>query len=203
MHYCIGLTGGIGSGKSTVAGIFGEMGVAIIDCDAISHQLTQPGGAAIPAIRAAFGDFCINEDGALDRVQMRRCIFSDPAAKKRLEAILHPMIRERVNAQIETSVAAPYVLLVVPLLFETQGYRDIIRRTLTVDCSPENQVMRTVQRSGLAEEEVRAIMAQQISRVDRLKRADDIIGNDGDLAALRKRAESLHRRYMVISTESA
>lgn len=203
MHYCIGLTGGIGSGKSTVAGIFGKLGVAIIDCDAISHQLTQPGGAAIPAIRTAFGEFCISEDGALDRVQMRRHIFSDPAAKKRLEAILHPMIRERVNAQIEASGAAPYVLLVVPLLFETQGYRDIIRRTLAVDCSPENQVMRTVRRSGLTEEEVRAIMAQQISRVDRLKRADDIIGNDDDLVVLRKRAEALHRRYMVFSTESA
>ena len=203
MRYCIGLTGGIGSGKSTVAALFKDLGAAIVDCDAISRQLTQPGGASIPAIRAAFGDSCINADGALDRVQMRKLVFSDSAAKQRLEAILHPMIRERVRVQIEASNPAPYVLLVVPLLLETQGYLDVIQRTLVVDCSPETQVMRTTRRSGLSEKETRAIMAQQVARTERLKRADDIINNDSDLAALRQQVEALHRRYMVFSTEKA
>ncbi len=203
MHYCIGLTGGIGSGKSTVAALFKELGAAIVDCDAISHQLTQPDGAAIPAIRAAFGDSCINANGALDRGHMRQLAFADSGTKKRLEAILHPMIREHVIAQIEVSRPAPYVLLVVPLLFETQGYRDIIQRILVVDCSPETQVMRTVQRSGLSVDEVRAIMAQQINRAERLKRADDIISNDGDLAVVHQQVEALHQRYMVFSTGKA
>ena len=203
MRFCIGLTGGIGSGKSTVATLFAELGAAVVDCDAISHQLTQPGGAAISALRATFGDSCIAANGALDRVQMRKQVFADPTAKQRLEAILHPMIREHVQAQIEASSPAPYVLLVVPLLFETQGYRDIIQRTLVVDCLPETQVQRTVQRSGLSEKEVHAIMAQQVARAERLKFADDIIHNDGDLPALCQQVEELHQRYMVFSTKSA
>lgn len=202
MSCCIGLTGGIGSGKTTVAAMFGEYGAAVVDSDAISHRLTQPGGAAIPAIRAAFGDGCLDAEGSLDRAQMRRLVFADPAAKKRLEAILHPMIREQVQARIRAADAAPYVLLVVPLLFETQGYRDIIRRALVVDCAPETQVARAMRRSELEEGEVRAIMAQQIARAERLQRADDIIHNDADLGALRQQVELLHRRYLTFSTEN-
>lgn len=202
MSYCVGLTGGIGSGKSTVAALFGEYGAAVVDTDAISHRLTQPSGEAIPAIRAAFGDGYIGPDGALDRAQMRRLVFADTAARRRLEAILHPMIRAQVRAQTGMPGPAPYLLLVIPLLFETQGYRDLIRRALVVDCAPETQVARAMRRSGLHEQEVRAIMAQQIARAERLQRADDIIHNDAGLPALRRQVERLHRRYLAFSTEN-
>jgi dephospho-CoA kinase len=202
MSCCIGLTGGIGSGKSTVAALFGESGAAIADSDAISHRLTGAGGAAIPALREEFGEGCIAPDGALDRAQMRRLVFADPAAKKRLEAILHPMIRAQMLAQADNVGQAPYMLLVVPLLFETQGYRNIVKRALVVDCAPEDQVARTMRRSGLSEGEVRAIMAQQLGREERLKLADDIIRNDADMASLRQQVERLHQRYLTFSTEN-
>lgn len=200
MSCCIGLTGGIASGKSTVAALFKEYGVAIADSDAISHQLTQSGGAAIETIRAAFGDSYIDSGGALNRVRMRRLVFSDTGAKQRLEGIMHPLIRAQMLAQIQAAGAAPYLLLVVPLLFETSGYRDLMRRTLAVDCAEATQLARAMQRSMLNEQEVRAIMAQQITRAERLQRADDIIQNDGDLNALRQQVESLHRRYLALCT---
>lgn len=202
MSCCIGLTGGIGSGKSTVAALFGERGAAIADSDAISHRLTGAGGAAIPALRAEFGEGCITPDDALDRAYMRRLVFADPATKKRLEAILHPMIRAQMLAQAGNIGQAPYALLVVPLLFETQGYRNIVKRALVVDCAPEDQIARTMRRSGLSEGEVRAIMAQQIGREERLKLADDIIRNDADMAGLRQQVERLHQRYLTFSTEN-
>ena len=196
----VGLTGGIGSGKSTVAALFKECGVTVIDSDEISHQLTQPGGGAITAIRAAFGDSCISANGALDRPHMRQLVFSDPAAKQRLEGILHPLIRARMLAQAETSAdASPYLLLVIPLLFETANYLKLVRRTLVVDCAETAQVTRAMRRSGLSEEEVRAIMAQQITRAERLRRADDIIQNNADLHALRLKVEQLHQRYQTLS----
>ncbi len=204
MSYRIGLTGGIGSGKSTVAALFQKHGATIIDSDVISHQLTQPGGAAITAIRAAFGDTCINADGALDRPRMRQLVFSDAAAKQQLEGIMHPLIRAQMLAQAQAvhpasvSGAAPYLLLVVPLLFETANYRALVQRTLVVDCTPATQLARAMLRSGLNEQEVRAIMAQQITRAERLKRADDIIQNDADLDSLRLQVEQLHRRYLSL-----
>ncbi len=202
MSYCIGLTGGIGSGKSTVAALFGEYGAAIADSDVISHQLTGAGGAAIPALREVFGEGCITPGGALDRAQMRRLVFADPVTKKRLEAILHPMIRAQMLAQASNVGPAPYALLVVPLLFETRGYHDIVGRVLVVDCAPEIQIVRTMRRSGLGRKEVRAIMAQQIGREERLKQADDIIRNDADMANLHQQVEHLHRRYLTFSTEN-
>ena len=202
MSYGIGLTGGIGSGKSTVATLFKECGVTVIDSDEISHQLTQPSGAAIAAIRAAFGDSCVDASGALDRPRMRQLVFSDPAAKQRLEGILHPLIRARMLAQAKASAASPCLLLVVPLLFETQNYRELVRRTLVVDCAEATQVARAMRRSGLSEHEVRAIMAQQISRAERLRRADDTIQNDGDLQSLRHQVEQLHWRYLALSAGS-
>ena len=203
MSYCIGLTGGIGSGKSTVAALFQECGAAIIDTDAISHQLTQPGGAAIEAIRAAFGDDYIDAAGALNRPKMRQLVFSDAGAKQRLEAILHPLIRAQVQARVEGSgLTVPYLLLVVPLLFETGGYRELIQRTLVVDCAEETQVERAMHRSGLGEQEVRAIMARQIARTERLKRADDVIRNDADMEGLRQKVGDLHQRYLALSTGS-
>ena len=199
MSYRIGLTGGIGSGKSTVAALFKEYGVKVIDSDVISHQLTQTGGAAIPAIRSVFGDACINADGALDRPWMRQLVFSDAATKKQLEGILHPLIRAQMLVQAQAADEEPYLLLVVPLLFEAVDYRSLVQRTLVVDCAPATQIARAMLRSGLGEQEVRAIIAQQITRAERLKRADDIIQNDADMDTLRLQAERLHRRYLSFS----
>lgn len=195
----VGLTGGIGSGKSTVAALFKEHGAAVIDSDTISHQLTQPGGVAIAAIRAAFGDDYIDAGGALHRAHMRQLVFADVAAKRKLEGILHPLIRAQMLAQAQAANTAPYLLLVVPLLFEKGDYRTLVQRTLMVDCAPATQVARAMRRSGLGEQEVRAIMAQQITRAERLERADDIIRNDGDLDALRLQVERLHRHYLSFS----
>ena len=201
MSYRIGLTGGIGSGKSTVATLFADCGATVIDGDAISHRLTQPGGAAIVAIRAAFGDDYIAADGALDRARMRQRVFSDPAAKLQLEAILHPLIRTQMLAQVGASTA-PYLLLVVPLLFEAAGYLDLVQRTLVVDCAEALQVTRAMQRGGLDEQTVRAIMATQMPRAERLRRADEFIKNNGSPDDLRRQVEQLHRRYLAISARS-
>jgi len=199
--YNIGLTGGIGSGKSTVAGLFSELGATIIDSDAISHSLTQPGGAAIESIRAVFGDHFINASGALDRPRMRQLVFSDSSARQQLELILHPLIRTRMRTESETAAnMSGYALLVVPLLFEKDGYRDLVQRNLVVDCAETTQIARAMQRSGLTEAEVRAIMAQQISRKDRLQRADDLIFNDAGLDNLKGQIAHLHRQYIEAAT---
>ncbi len=200
MVYRVGLSGGIGSGKSAVATLFHELGVAVIDSDAISHRLTQTGGAAIGLIQKEFGVEYLGADGALNRARMRGLVFSDAAAKQKLEAILHPLIRAEMLAEAETA-RTPYVLLVVPLLFEAPGYRELAQRTLVVDCSEEAQVARTMQRSGLTEKEVRAIMAGQISRAERLKLADDVIRNTGSLDELRTQVTNLHRFYLDRSSE--
>lgn len=198
----VGLTGGIGCGKSTVAAMFREFGACVIDSDAISHQLTQPSGAAIEALRAAFGDSYIDASGALDRVRMRHLAFSDTAARQRLEGILHPLIRAQMLEHIRTAGTAPYFLLVVPLLFETPAYHELVQRTLVVDCTEATQIVRTMQRSGMSEQEVRAIIAQQIARTERLRLADDIIGNDAGMDALRPQVARLHLCYLALSTGS-
>jgi dephospho-CoA kinase len=201
MSYRVGLTGGIGGGKSTVASLFAELGVPVIDTDAISHQLTQSGGTAIPAIRAAFGDDHIDATGALDRAKMRQFVFSDEAARQRLEKILHPLILAQAKSQAESS-PAPYVLLVVPLLFETSGYQGWLDHTVTVDCSEETQIARATRRSGLSEQTVRAIMARQLSRSQRLQLADDAINNNGTLAELSLQIAQLHRHYLKLAARS-
>lgn len=199
----IGLTGGIGSGKSTVATLLAECGAAIIDSDAISHHLTQPGAAAMGAIRSEFGDSYIDARGALDRARMRQLVFSDPDAKQRLEAILHPLIYAQILEQAKTAANTfPYLVLVIPLLFETKNYLQLVHRTLAVDCAEATQIARAMQRSGLTENEVRAIMNQQISRSERLQRADDIIQNDTGLDELRLQVMSLHQRYIALSAGS-
>ena len=201
MSYRVGLSGGIGSGKSTVAALFQEQGVTVIDSDVISHQLTQAGGEAIALIRHEFGDECLGAEGALNRARMRQLIFSDPGAKQKLEAILHPLIRARMLAQAETSGASPYLLLVVPLLFEAPNYRELAQRTLVVDCSEETQIARAMRRSAVSEQEVRAIMSQQISRTGRLGLADDVIHNNGGMDELRPQVVQLHRFYLDRSSE--
>ncbi|MDR2195745.1 MAG: dephospho-CoA kinase [Gallionellaceae bacterium] len=193
----IGLTGGIGSGKTTVASLFAKRGVTVIDSDAIAHELTASGGAAIAAIRAAFGDEYVTDEGALNRAGMRRLVFSDADAKRRLEAILHPMIRARTLALADAAEGA-YVLLVVPLLFEQADFRELVQRALVVDCAEETQRARAMARNGLSESEVRAIMAAQISRAERLELADDVIVNDGGMDALDAKVASLHCFYMTL-----
>jgi dephospho-CoA kinase len=198
MPYCIGLTGGIGSGKSSAAKIFHEFGASVIDTDEISHELTRTGGAALNAIREQFGEDFITLDGSLERKTMRQLVFADPAAKKKLEAILHPKIRAAVKARI-AEIQTPYALIAVPLLLETGAYGDLISRVLVVDCDESLQISRTMRRSNLGIHEVRAIMAAQLPRQERLSRADDVLRNDGDMTALRIQAAALHARYLQIA----
>lgn len=201
MTFLVGLTGGIGSGKSAAASLFEALGAAVVDTDAIAHELTAPGGAAIESIRSAFGDGVIDARGALDRAAMRRKVFADASAKARLEAILHPMIRAEADRR-SAAARAPYVVLVVPLLVESGGYRSRVQRVAVVDCPEDVQVARVMSRSGLSAEEARAIMSAQVSREQRLAVADDVIDNGGDLAALRPQVEALHRRYLEMAAVS-
>ena len=198
--FVVGLTGGVGSGKSTAADMFAELGAGIVDTDRISHELTAPGGAAIPALRDSFGADYIAVNGALDRAKMRSLVFSDPAARQKLEAILHPAIRAEARARISGS-DRPYVIVVVPLLLETGGYRDLTDRVLVVDCAEEQQLKRTAQRSGVGEEAARAIMAAQLARAQRLARADDVLSNGGSIEDLRRDAARLHARYLDLARQ--
>lgn len=197
----IGLTGGIGSGKSTVADMLVEHGAALVDTDRIAHSLTEPGGDAIPAIRTAFGSGVIAADGRMDRAAMRALAFSDPASRKRLEGILHPMIRERTQSQIETAgrEGAPYVVVAVPLLVESGNWRGRYDRVLVVDCPPEVQIERVMRRSALTREQVEAILAAQADRALRLGAADDVVDNGGAPDALPAQVAALHARYAGLS----
>jgi dephospho-CoA kinase len=203
MHepFCIGLTGGIGCGKSSAAAIFQELGAAVVDTDEIAHELTRPGSAALAAIQREFGADYIAADGGLDRTRMRRLVFSDPAARKRLEAILHPLIRTESQARI-TAAQQPYVIVVVPLLLETGAYSALVKRVLVVDCDEAQQMARTTSRSGLSAAEVRAVMAAQVPRAVRLAAADDVLRNDADLTTLRREAEALHAKYLALARQS-
>lgn len=198
MMYCVGVTGGIGSGKSRAAAMFGELGAGVVDTDLIAHALTAASGSAMPAITAAFGTGVSAADGSLDREAMRSLVFDRPDARKKLESILHPLIRERARLDV-AQTAAPYVLLVVPLLLETGGYRDLIQRVLVIDCDESLQISRAMQRSNLTTASVRAIMAAQLPRLQRLARADDVIRNDGDIAQLRSQVAQQHKRYLRLA----
>jgi dephospho-CoA kinase len=198
--FIVGLTGGIGSGKSAVADLFAAHGVAVVDTDAVAHALTTPGGAAMPAIRAEFGDGVVGPDGALDRAAMRRIVFADPAARKRLEAILHPMIRSESERRVTAgALHAPYVILMVPLLVESGDYRTRVDRIAVVDCAEATQIARVMSRNKLAREEVERILAAQATRAERLAAADDVIDNDGSLTDLPHRIERLHQQYLDLS----
>jgi dephospho-CoA kinase len=192
----IGLTGGIGSGKSTVAGLFAEHGAGIVDTDAIAHRLTRAGGEAMVAIRATFGSGYITEDGALDRAKMRGLVFSDAPAKQRLELLLHPLIREQAKAQLQQLEANPYIMLVVPLLPESPAFRQMVQRVLVVDCDENTQIARVAGRNKMTEAEVRAIIARQTPRAERLQLADDVIHNDAGLNSLSEQVVALHECYL-------
>jgi len=198
-HLLIGLTGGIGSGKSTVADLFEKQGARVIDTDQLSRDLTRSGGEAINAIRDTFGANCIDATGALDRGKMRELVFANPSAKKQLESILHPLIRAQARKIAGSDTTAPYTLVVIPLLFETQGYQGWLHRTLVVDCPEEIQIARTMQRSSLDKTVVQAIMSQQISRKQRVVLSDDIISNDSDLSSLSSQVEIFHDKYLKIA----
>jgi len=196
--FVVGLTGGIGSGKSTAANLFVQRGAALVDTDVLAHRLTGPGGAAMPAIVEAFGPPSARPDGALDRAWMRAQAFGDPVQRTRLEAILHPMIRAAADRELR-HVAAPYALLAVPLLAGRGGYRERMDRILVVDCSRDRQIDRVVQRSGLAPEQVMAIIAVQPTREQRLAMADDVIDNDGEEFALAPQVDVLHQQYLRLA----
>lgn len=205
MSLVVGLTGGIGSGKSTVADLLAALGAEVVDTDAIAHELTGVQGAAMGQIAAAFGPSVVRDDGALDRVAMRRLVFSDPAAKNRIEAILHPLIRRESERRCRLAAAAPYVVLVVPLLVESGAcgaYRQRVDRVLVVDCDEATQLSRVVARSGLLPAEVQAIMATQASRAERLAVADDVVFNGGTRDDLNTQLAALHRRYLEISASA-
>jgi len=200
--FVVGLTGGIGSGKSTVAECFAVHGVPVIDTDVIARELTAPGGTALEAIRTAFGAGVMQADGALDRAALRRRVFSDIAARRQLEAILHPRIRTVVAQKLAT-LTTPYALVVIPLLVETAGYRDVLNRVLVVDCPEDLQIARVMARSGLARHEVEAILAAQAGRAARLAAADDVILNTATPAALQDRVAALHQRYLELAAASS
>ena len=194
MSYVVGLTGGIGSGKSAAADEFGALGATVVDTDVIARELTEKGGAAVPDIERLFGGEFV-AGGAMDRNRMRDQVFADPAAKRSLEALLHPMIRQESQRRI-AAAGGPYVIHVVPLLIESPDYRKRVDRVLVVDCPEDTQVARVRARSGLAEDEVRAIMRTQVPRAERLAAADDVIDNRGSREALRKQVAALHKKYL-------
>jgi dephospho-CoA kinase len=202
LPYLVGLTGGIGSGKSAAADRFAERGATVIDTDLIAHALTGPGGPLVAALGREFGDGVIAAGGALDRKTMRDLAFSDPDARRRLEGILHPAIRAE-SERLYRLASTPYVVLVVPLLLESGHYRARCNRICVVDCDPAVQVSRVMSRSGLDEAQVRAIIAAQASREARLAIADDVIDNSRDLEALHAQVDLLHERYLAASPRSS
>lgn len=198
MSNVIGLTGGIGCGKSTIANFFAELGISIIDADEISHAITAAHGIAISAIAQTFGADYINHDGAMNRARMRELIFSDPTAKRQLESILHPLIYQQVLAEINQHSYAPYMLLVVPLLIENPQYLDLVQRVIVVDCEQGQQISRTMARSQLTAAAVENIMAHQMTRTERLQHADDVICNQNELALTQSQVFSLHQQYLQL-----
>lgn len=199
MHV-IGLTGGIGSGKSAAADLFAALGVPVVDTDRIAHELTQAAQPALADIAHVFGASALNPDGSLNRALMRERVFADPEARRALENILHPRIRTRAMELLALHPEAPYQILVVPLLFETQSYADLVARSLVIDCDETLQVQRAAARSGLGEAAVRAIMAAQLLRADRLALANDVIVNNGTLDDLATQVRQKHEKYINTCT---
>lgn len=190
----IGLTGGIGTGKSTVCGIFKHIGVPIIDADAIAHHIVDTDNSVLQAIIKKFGAHYLTKQQKLDRQQLRDRIFKDPSEKMWLENLLHPLILAEIKRQTQ-SVTYPYCVVAVPLLVEA-GWQKHFDRILTVDCSEDLQLQRAMQRPDYTEEQVRAIIASQINRNKRLAATNDVIENSGDLAALTERVKKLHTMYL-------
>jgi dephospho-CoA kinase len=200
--FSVGLTGGVGSGKSTIAMMLSARGAAIIDADAIAHQLTNTGGAAIEALREAFGTAAIAADGSLDRARMRAHVFSDSAARTRLESLLHPMIRIAMRERGAELIAGgcPYAVFVVPLLVETGSWRGNVDRVLLIDCSQATQIARVRARSGVDEKLAQRIITAQATRPQRLAAADDVLINEAPLEEIQRKVGHLHRAYLRSAT---
>ncbi len=202
--FVVGLTGGIGSGKTTVANLFQSLGAGLVDTDQVAHDLTAANGAAMSAIHAAFGATVITEDGAMNRAAMRDLVFRDSSSKAKLEAILHPLIRAEADRRVQQSIGAgaPYVLLAVPLLFESLSYRASTRETLVVDCTVATQIARVQSRSALSADEVARIIAAQVPRALRLQLADRVIVNADTVDALKAPIAQLHAHYLRLAAAS-
>ncbi|SFE43313.1 dephospho-CoA kinase [Nitrosomonas sp. Nm166] len=198
MTFIVGLTGGIGCGKSSASRFFSDFGIDVIDTDLIAQKLTQSGGSAISMIRDTFGNAFVTADNALDRNKMRNLIFSDSDARLKLEKILHPLILKETSLQIKQTRSL-YIIIAVPLLLETNDYNDIIQRILVIDCDEQQQLSRTMTRSQLSEQMVKAIIAAQIPRRIRLQKADDIIINNQDIDQLKAQILHLHHKYLTLS----
>ncbi|HYS67569.1 MAG TPA: dephospho-CoA kinase [Paraburkholderia sp.] len=197
--FAVGLTGGIGSGKSTVADLFAAHGVPLVDTDLIAHRITAPHGMAMPQIAAEFGDSFVAADGSLDRARMRALVFSDDGARKRLEGITHPLIRAETERE-QREAQGPYVIVVVPLLVESGSWKTRVNRVLTVDCSVDTQISRVMLRNGFGREQVLAIIARQATREARLAAADDVIDNDNvPFDALNAQVDAQHRMYLSLA----
>lgn len=193
----IGLTGGIGSGKSTVAGYFADLGINIVDADQLAHALVEPGKPAFDSVVATFGNACLSADGTLDRAWLRHRIHTNPEDKHKLEDILHPAIRARMTDLLNKS-DSPYTIAVIPLLLET-GQTGLVDRILVVDVSEAQQRTRVASRDGLPDDEITSIMKSQTDRSTRLSSADDVISNEQDLDSLHAQVETLHRHYLELA----
>jgi dephospho-CoA kinase len=193
----IGITGGIGSGKSAASDYLGSRGITVVDADQVSRQVVEPGQPALEQIRTQFGDQVLQADGTLDRAALREIVFADPEQRKSLEAITHPAIAREMQRQLQAS-RSPYTILVSPLLLETDQYH-LVDRILLVDVPESVQVERTARRDGVPGDQVRHIMAAQMDRADRRRRADDIVVNDGSLEDLHARLDELHERYLDLA----
>ncbi len=200
--WCVGLTGGIGCGKSVVSDLFAARGASIVDTDRIAHELTGTNGAAMPALLAEFGANCAGADGAMDRAWMRALVFAEPAAKTRLEALLHPLIRAAALAGADEATGS-YVIFAVPLLIESGNWRERVARVLVIDCPESLQIARVMARNGFTAAQVEAIMATQVSRQARLAQADDVIDNSGDIAQLAPQIDRLHALYLDLAETMA
>lgn len=200
--FVVGLTGGIGCGKSEAARLFAKLGVPIVDVDVIAHQLTAAGNPVLQEVIDAFGSQFLRPDGNLDRAAMREKVFNDIAARKDLEGILHPAIYEQAIKELSQNQDAPYQILSISLLFENNRYKNDVARSLVIDCDEALQISRTMQRSGLTEQALRAIMAAQVSRDTRRKLADDLIENNGSLEELSGKIAEIHKKYIHTCIDS-
>jgi dephospho-CoA kinase len=195
--FVVGLTGGIGSGKTTVANLFAAEGISLVDADIVAREVVAPGSKGLEAIVTHFGIEILTPEGELDRAKLRQRIFSHPEEREWLNQLLHPMIRQEMLAQVEKATSA-YVIMVVPLLFEN-GLDRLVNRTLVVDISPELQINRTVKRDNVDASQVNNIISSQCSRSEKLARADDIIDNQGEISTLKQEVLALHQRYLQLS----
>lgn len=202
MTWIVGLTGGIGSGKTQASNAFASLGVPVIDTDLISHALTAPGGLAISAIRDAFGDEVIDLSGAMDRSKMRELVFQNNQAREKLESIIHPLIQHVVMTSLDQYDQAPYVVLVVPLLAESPFWASKCDRVLVIDCDVKTQIERVMKRSNLSEDQALSIINSQVLRDDRKAIANEVIVNESTIEHLNNQVRKLHDYYLALAQQS-